>query len=243
MGCIWDWQTLKILTSLRHFQGYWYWKVSSTSRLHAFTGCDRTSFFAHLGKKTAWEAWEAFVEVTKSFQVISNASIPNLERYVTIMYDCTNTCNETMRLGKICSHGRGEILRPFLPRLMPSTQNDPRTKLGIAWARLWCHFIPSLVQVNGSGRTGPIKGGNHYLKPFPKQHAALRSCWRANTNLRRACRKCKCVQAEPRHRLCVTAVVFVRGRRPHSLKMETLGLRKVFNRWISSHHNIRFFVK
>jgi len=171
MGCIQDWLKIKILTRRTGPE-------KSQALLVYTPSLDATEhrFFAHLGKKTDWEAWEAFVEVTKSFQVISTASIPNLERYVTIMYDCSNTCNETMRLGKICSHGRGEILRPFLPRLMPSRQNDPRTKLGIAWARLWSHFIPSLVQVNGSGRTGPIKRGKHYLKPFPKQHAAVRSC-------------------------------------------------------------------
>ena len=34
---------------------------------HAFTGCDKTSSFAHYGKKTAWEAWGAFDDVTGSF--------------------------------------------------------------------------------------------------------------------------------------------------------------------------------
>ena len=68
----------------------------------AFTGCDQTSFFAHCGKKTAWETWDAFSEVTTSFQVLSDAptpedvseQLPTLECYVIIMYDCSNTCKE-----------------------------------------------------------------------------------------------------------------------------------------------------
>ena len=39
----------------------------------AFTGCDQMSSFAHYGKKTAWEAWGAFSEVTAAFQALSNA--------------------------------------------------------------------------------------------------------------------------------------------------------------------------
>ena len=42
-------------------------KSQALLALHAFFGCDQTSFFAHRGKKTAWEAWDAFSEVTTSF--------------------------------------------------------------------------------------------------------------------------------------------------------------------------------
>ena len=79
-------------------------KSQALLALHAFFGCDQTSFFAHRGKKTAWEAWDAFSEVTTSFQVLSDAptledvceqlQLPTLERYVIIMYDRSNTCKE-----------------------------------------------------------------------------------------------------------------------------------------------------
>ena len=75
-------------------------KSQTLLAFHAFTGCDQTSSFAHYGKKTAWEAWGAFNEVTAAFQALSNAPtvdvvdevMPILERYVTIMYDRTSTC-------------------------------------------------------------------------------------------------------------------------------------------------------
>ena len=58
---------------------------------HHFTGC---------AKKTAWEVWGAFDDVTAAFQVFSNVprvdavdeAMPILERYVTIVYNRTSTC-------------------------------------------------------------------------------------------------------------------------------------------------------
>ena len=38
-----------------------------------FAGCDQTSPFAHYGKKTAWEVWNAMDDVTEAFQALSNA--------------------------------------------------------------------------------------------------------------------------------------------------------------------------
>ena len=36
---------------------------------HSFTGCDVTSSFFGIGKKTAWNAWESFPEVTEPLQL------------------------------------------------------------------------------------------------------------------------------------------------------------------------------
>ena len=67
---------------------------------HAFTGCNQTSSFKHIGKKTAWDAWSVYDEVTEVFQSLSasqslpalNDALPILERYTVIMYDRTSTC-------------------------------------------------------------------------------------------------------------------------------------------------------
>lgn len=75
---------------------------------HAFTGCDTTSAFAGRGKKTAWDVWRAFPEVTATF--ISLSMCPNeltenhmamLERYTVLMYDRTSsskTVNECRQM-------------------------------------------------------------------------------------------------------------------------------------------------
>ncbi|CAC5416382.1 unnamed protein product [Mytilus coruscus] len=68
---------------------------------YAFTGCDTVSSFAGRGKKTAWDTWNAFPEVSAVFRqmtdqpsTISRDSIlPLLERYVVLLYHRTSESN------------------------------------------------------------------------------------------------------------------------------------------------------
>ncbi|CAC5391639.1 unnamed protein product [Mytilus coruscus] len=61
---------------------------------HAFTGCDTVSSFAGKGKKTAWETWMAFEDVTLAFRImIDQPTSPEMdfimaliERYVVLIY-------------------------------------------------------------------------------------------------------------------------------------------------------------
>jgi len=39
---------------------------------HSFTGCDTTSAFFGKGKKSAWDAWNSFPEVTDAFLLIDS---------------------------------------------------------------------------------------------------------------------------------------------------------------------------
>jgi len=48
-------------------------KSQALLAFHAFSGCDQMSSFTRYGKKTAWEAWVAFNEVTAAFRALSNA--------------------------------------------------------------------------------------------------------------------------------------------------------------------------
>ena len=64
---------------------------------HSFTGCDTTSAFWGEGKKSAWEAWKCYPEVTQAFLYM--ASHPHiqitvesqhfqlLEYFTVILYD------------------------------------------------------------------------------------------------------------------------------------------------------------
>ena len=58
---------------------------------HALTGCDTVSAFAGRGKKTAWQTWKAFPEVTDAFNELlqmesnlSELSKSRLERFDNI---------------------------------------------------------------------------------------------------------------------------------------------------------------
>ena len=46
-------------------------KSSGMLFFHAFTGCDVVSAFRGKGKKTAWQAWDVFPEVSPVFTKLS----------------------------------------------------------------------------------------------------------------------------------------------------------------------------
>ncbi|KAL9966137.1 hypothetical protein ACROYT_G024162 [Oculina patagonica] len=71
---------------------------------HAFTGCDTTSAFLGKGKKSAWEAWNAYPEVTEAFLYVNDNPFNPLEidsplfkvlqRFVVVLYDRTSLATD-----------------------------------------------------------------------------------------------------------------------------------------------------
>ena len=67
--------------------------------VHAFSGCDTVSSFAGRGKKTVWEIWKVFNEVTPAFCTLASNPDPSsigdhlevLERFVVLLYNRTST--------------------------------------------------------------------------------------------------------------------------------------------------------
>ncbi|KAG0713238.1 hypothetical protein GWK47_016650 [Chionoecetes opilio] len=72
-------------------------KSTALPVFHSFTGCDTTSSFFGKGKKSVWEAWGAYTEVTDAFNFIvehPHAQITvdcqefqMLERFTVVIYD------------------------------------------------------------------------------------------------------------------------------------------------------------
>ena len=74
---------------------------------HAFTGCDTVSSLKSIGKKTAWQRWNAFADVTEAFTDISTSpdsidpqTMKVLERFVVLLYDRTSPCVSVNELRK-----------------------------------------------------------------------------------------------------------------------------------------------
>ena len=71
---------------------------SSLLAFRAFTGSDTVSSFGGRGKKTAWEMWKVFSEVTDAFSEMTNMTeisemcMSQLERFVVLIYDRTSEC-------------------------------------------------------------------------------------------------------------------------------------------------------
>ena len=62
--------------------------------IHTFTGCDTVSFFRGRGKRTAWDTWKAYKDVTPAFcSLVSTPTLQTikewlgqLERFVVLLY-------------------------------------------------------------------------------------------------------------------------------------------------------------
>ena len=66
---------------------------------HALTGCDTTSSFSSVGKKTALDTWKAFPEITDTFidlgsmpLSLSDENMNHLQRFVLLLYVRTSEC-------------------------------------------------------------------------------------------------------------------------------------------------------
>ena len=76
-----------------------YLKSLALPMFHAFTGCDTVSSFSGRGKKSAWEIWNVFPEVTDTFSALMgqpqqsdvDAAMTTLERFVVLLYDKTSS--------------------------------------------------------------------------------------------------------------------------------------------------------
>ena len=69
-------------------------KSSSMLFFHAFTGCDVVSTFYGKGKKTVWQAWEVYPEVSPAIRndsqypaIIEDADLNIIEKFVITVYD------------------------------------------------------------------------------------------------------------------------------------------------------------
>ncbi len=76
-------------------------KYVALPMFHAVTRCDTVSFFGGRGKKTAWDTWKVYQDVTPAFcaimtrptlQTIEEWLWP-LERFVVLLYDRTSSLN------------------------------------------------------------------------------------------------------------------------------------------------------
>ena len=65
--------------------------------LHAITGCDTVSFFSGKGKRSAWDTWSVFPQITVLAELssipesISEGNMLLIERFVALLYCRTST--------------------------------------------------------------------------------------------------------------------------------------------------------
>ena len=111
---------------------------------HAFTGCDTVSFFGGRGKRTAWDTWKAYDDVTPA--LCSLATIPEsvesfikpLERFVILLYERTRNleCVNQARMQLFTQKGKSmDGIPPTKAALMQHT-NRVTYQAGYCWGQV-----------------------------------------------------------------------------------------------------------
>ncbi|KAG0728239.1 hypothetical protein GWK47_032898 [Chionoecetes opilio] len=105
---------------------------------HAFTGCDHGVLFGGEGKKTAWDTWTTYGDVTPAFCALGAMPDPRaidewmqpLERCVVLLYDRTSTEEGVNQARKQRSARKAELLMVCLLQQACTPSNTPREAWG-----------------------------------------------------------------------------------------------------------------
>ena len=107
-------------------------KSSVLSVFHAFTGCDTVSAFYGKGKKSAWDAWTSYSELTDVLAMMMDpeqadvdAFMSVIQRFVVVMYDRTSSAKSVneARLQLFAQQGRQiDLIPPTEAALLQHTK-------------------------------------------------------------------------------------------------------------------------
>ena len=130
---------------------------------HSFTGCGTVSAFFGKDKKTAWDAWSSFPEITKSFldlRLVDNDEIDDkilsdFERFVVIMYDRTSDAVNVNLASKQLFTKRSCLLQSLPPTQNALQQHIQRTVL--QGVHSWGNCLQKQPPVHDPAKWGWVK--------------------------------------------------------------------------------------
>ena len=112
---------------------------------HRFTECDTTSAFLGRGKKSAWEAWKCYEDVTDAFTYMAlhpytevHVEAPHfqlLERFTVLMYDKTSDLEHVDQARKELFCQKGKTMDKLPPTQDALLQHVKRVAYQ---AGIWC---------------------------------------------------------------------------------------------------------
>ena len=178
-------------------------KVNSLLFFHAFTGCDTTSAFAGRGKKTAWEVWKTFPEVTKAFreclngiEELSDKVISPIERFTILMYDRTSgSCdiNEARR-ELFTKSPVTRLLENIPPTKAPLIQHLRRATMQ---ARIWANALVPAPEFPDPGAWGWMRNEDGWQPMWTTLPEAAKICSELiHCGCKKSCasQRCKCTR-------------------------------------------------
>lgn len=180
---------------------------------HAFTGCDTVSNF---GKRTAWDTWNAYGDVTSAFCALVARPSPQciekwleiLERFVVLLYDRTSNQQCVNDARKQLFTQKGRTIECIPPSQAALIQHIKRAayQAGHCWSQMMI-AAPELPSPSEWGWKKKYEGGWKVRRTtLPEAAQACRELIRCGC--KKGCRgRCKCQKAA----LQCTALCFCGG--------------------------------
>ena len=159
---------------------------------HAFTGCDSVSFFGGRGKRTAWNVWQSFDEVTQAFISLTmtpetiHALMPELERFVILLYDITSTKEKVNEGRKELFTQKGRAMEGLPPTEAALTQHTKRAAYQAG--HIWGQMAISAPEIPSPKDWG--------LKWNPGSQT-WEAVWTTLPEATKACRELQCCSCKP----------------------------------------------
>ena len=178
-------------------------KSKALPMFHAFTGCDTVSSFAGKGKKTAFDTWKIFDDVTTVFSTLyedtsafNDDCMSVLEKYVVLLYDRTSSETTVNSARKNIFTTKSRSIENIPPTRAALLQHTKRALYqgGHVWGKAHvCNPLLPSPQLYGWQKS-EFKG---WLPLWTLLTEAAASC---SALLRCGCKKgcrgsCKCVKA------------------------------------------------
>lgn len=182
---------------------------------HSFSGCDTTSAFKGKSKKSIWEAWQAFQDVTDTFVYLAthpfqllNADsehFKKLERLTVVLYDKTTPsssinqirkelfCQKNRAMDKLpptedalLQHIRRAVYQAGIWTTSTQTQQVIPSPQDFAWNKVSEPWVPVWMTIPEVSRSC-----RELIKCFCKGDCKNCKCGKANLDCSPLC-KCKC---------------------------------------------------
>ncbi|CAB3996630.1 Hypothetical predicted protein [Paramuricea clavata] len=170
---------------------------------HALTGCDTTSSFYGKGKKSAWQAWELYPDVTSTFEFLAknvyhqltadSAHFKRIERYVVVLFDKSSpldSINRT-RMELFCKNNRAmDKLPPIQDALLQHVHRS------IFQVGIWSTSEHSQQAVPSPDRFSWKKEGGSWVPKWITIPEVSKACSElTKCTCKGSCTRCKCTKA------------------------------------------------
>ena len=179
-------------------------RCNALPMFHAFTGCDTVSCFLGRGKKTAWDTWNAYRDVTNAFCALTCTPdqdevlkwLSQLERYVVLMYDRTSSDECVNKSRKELFTKKNRPLDGLPPTQAALIQHTKRAayQAGHCWGQAMI-ATPELPSPSDWGWKKKSEGGwEIFWTTIPEANVACREL--LHCGCKKGCRgHCKCRNA------------------------------------------------